>query len=92
LGLSAKYQPEYVRSGIKDLDQARDWASKFVHWCNVEHLHSGIRYLSPNLLHAGKDHEILAARNQLYLAAQAAKQEGRDAVLKDIKEKIRARP
>jgi len=43
-----------------------------VHWYNVEHLHSGIRYVSPNQRHAGHDHEILAARHHLYLAAQAA--------------------
>jgi transposase InsO family protein len=69
---TAKYRPEYVRRGFKDLDQARDWASQFVHWYNVEHLHSGIRYVSPNQRHAGRDHEILAARHHLYLAAQAA--------------------
>jgi len=37
---TAKYRPEYVRRGFKDLDQARSWASEFVHWYNVEHLHS----------------------------------------------------
>jgi len=69
---TAKYRPEYVRRGFKDLDQARSWASEFVYWYNVEHLHSGIRYVSPNQRHAGQDHEILAARHHLYLAAQAA--------------------
>jgi hypothetical protein len=69
---TAKYRPEYVRRGFKDLDQARDWASQFVHWYNVEQMHSGIRYVSPNQRHAGKDHELLAARHNLYLAAQAA--------------------
>jgi len=69
---TAKYRPEFARHGFKDLDQARDWASQFVHWYNVEHLHSGIRYVSPNQRHAGQDHEILAARHHLYLAAQAA--------------------
>jgi hypothetical protein len=43
-----------------------------VHWYNVEHLHSGIRYVSPTQRHAGQDHEILAARHHLYLTAQAA--------------------
>ena len=65
---TAKYRPEFPRRGFKDLDQARDWASQFVHWYNVEHLHSGIRYVSPNQRHAGQDHEILAARHHLVKA------------------------
>jgi transposase InsO family protein len=40
---TAKCRPEYVRRGFKDLDQARSWASQFVHWYNVEHLPNGIR-------------------------------------------------
>jgi hypothetical protein len=54
------------------LDQARSWASEFVHWYNVEHLHSGIRYVSPNQRHAGQDQAILAARLNMYLATQAS--------------------
>jgi putative transposase len=69
---TAKYRPEFARHGFKDLDQARDWASQFVHWYIVEHLQSGIRYVSPNQRHAGQNHEILAARHHLYLVAQAA--------------------
>jgi hypothetical protein len=37
-------------------DQPRIWASEYVHWSNVEHTHSGIRYVSPNQQHAGQDH------------------------------------
>jgi len=69
---TAKDRPDYVRRGLKEFDRARDWASEFVHWYNVKHLHSGIRYVSPNQRHAGQDHDILAARYHLYLAAQAA--------------------
>jgi transposase InsO family protein len=46
-----KADVQALQSG--DLDQARDWAREFVHWYNVEHLHSGIRYVSPNQRHAG---------------------------------------
>jgi len=69
---TAKYRPEYVRRGFKDLDPALDWVSEFVHWYNVAPLNSGIRYVSPNQRHAGENHEILAARHLLSLAAQAA--------------------
>ena len=49
---------------------ARHWAAAFVRWYNVEHLHSGIRYVSPAARHEGRDHAILAARHTLYLQAR----------------------
>ena len=73
---TAKYRPEFPRRGFKDLDQARSWASEFVHWYNIEHLHRGISYVSPNQRHAGKDHEALAARHAVYLAARNANPRG----------------
>ena len=56
--------------GFADLDQARTWAAGFVHWYNVDHRHSGIRYVSPAQRHAGDDHAILAARHALYRRAR----------------------
>lgn len=41
-----------------------------VHWYNVDHRHSGIRYVSPAQRHAGNDREILAARHDVYLQAR----------------------
>ena len=63
---TAKYRPEFPAKGFADLDQARLWAAGFVHWYNVDHRHSGIRYVSPDQRHAGLDHGILAARHALY--------------------------
>jgi putative transposase len=51
---------------------ARRWASEFVAWYNHEHRHSGIRFVSPAERHAGRDHDILARRHDLYLQARAA--------------------
>ncbi|WP_229204838.1 integrase core domain-containing protein, partial [Duganella sp. CF458] len=68
---TAKYRPEFPSGGFADLVATRDWAASFVQWYNVEHRHSGIRYVSPAQRHAGHDKAILAARHQLYLAAQA---------------------
>jgi hypothetical protein len=48
------------------LDQARIWASGFVHWDNAEHRHSGSRYESPNQRHASQDQQILAALHHSY--------------------------
>lgn len=46
------------------------WGQKFVRWYNFEHLHSGIRYVTPAQRHAGEDVAILAARHQTYLQAR----------------------
>jgi hypothetical protein len=67
---TAKYRPEFPAQGFADLDEARAWAARFVHWYNHEHRHSGIRYVSPAQRHAGNDKDILAARHELYCAAR----------------------
>ena len=56
--------------GFETLDDARAWAAEFVRWYNVEHRHSGIRYVSPQQRHAGQDQAILAARHALHRQAQ----------------------
>ena len=68
---TAKYRPEFPTKGFTDLEAARAWAVGFVHWYNVDHRHSGIRYVSPSQRHAGDDHAILAARHALYTKARA---------------------
>lgn len=68
---TAKYRPEFPAGGFADLTDARQWASRFVHWYNVEHRHSGIRYVSPAQRHAGEDIAILAARHALYQQARS---------------------
>ena len=67
---TAKYRPEFPAQGFTSLEQARQWASDFVHWYNVDHRHSGIQYVSPQARHRGRDRTILAARHDLYLQAQ----------------------
>ncbi len=69
---TAKYRPEFPAEGFPDLDAARKWATRFVHWYNVEHRHSGIRYVSPAQRHCGDDQQILAARHVVYLEARDA--------------------
>lgn len=67
---TAKYRPEFPASGFESLEAARVWAANFVRWYNVDHRHSGIRYVSPDQRHTGADLEILAARHALYLDAR----------------------
>jgi putative transposase len=69
---TAKYRPKFPASGFASLQDARRWASEFVAWYNHEHRHSGIRFVSPAERHAGRDHDILARRHDLYLQARAA--------------------
>ena len=63
---TAKYRPEFPVQGFETLEEARAWAAEFVRWYNVEHRHSGIRYVSPQQRHTGQDQAILAARHALY--------------------------
>ena len=67
---TAKYRPEFPAKGFANLEDARAWAARFVQWYNVEHRHSGIRYVSPAQRHAGEDQAILAARHVLYTSAR----------------------
>ena len=68
---TAKYWPAFPAKGFQTLQAARQWGAAFVHWYNLEHKHSGIRYVSPQQRHKGQDHAILAARHVLYSDARA---------------------
>ena len=67
---TAKYRPQFPAKGFADLEAARQWASRFVRWYNHDHLHSGIRYVSPADRHDGRDGEILQRRHAVYLQAR----------------------
>ena len=67
---TAKYRPEFPAKGFASLNEARAWAAEFVRWYNVDHRHSGIRYVSPQQRHTGDDQAILAARHTLYVQAR----------------------
>jgi transposase InsO family protein len=69
---TAKYRPEFPTKGFAALAEARTWAAEFVRWYNVDHRHSGIRYVSPEQRHAGEDKVILEARHKLYERARQA--------------------
>ncbi len=66
-----KYTPAYPGEPFADLDAARAWVVRFVHWYNHEHRHSAIRFVTPAARHAGQDKPILAARADVYEAAKA---------------------
>ena len=66
-----KYRPGYPRKPFASLEAARAWVAGFVAWYNGEHLHSALRYVTPNERHEGRDVVILAQRHDVYQAACA---------------------
>jgi transposase InsO family protein len=68
-----KYRPEYPERPFASLGEARAWVEQFVRWYNTEHLHSGIRFVTPDDRHAGRDVQILAQRHAVYERAKASK-------------------
>lgn len=66
-----KYCTEYPANGqFASLDHAREWMMRFEIWYNHEHLHSGIRYVTPAQRHDRLDIEILQRRNDLFETAR----------------------
>ena len=65
-----KYRPEYPEKAFEDLSAARTWVQGFVNWYNHEHLHSAIKFVTPEQRHTGEDKEILARRKQVYQQAK----------------------
>ena len=82
---TAKYRPEFPAKGFANLAAARSWAVHFVRWYNVDHRHSGIRYVSPAQRHAGNDHEILAAMPCSRRAFSRANTSGWDSLMIDLR-------
>ena len=66
-----KYRPDYPEQPFANLQAARIWVQGFVDWYNLEHLHSSIKFVTPEQRHSGMDAAILAQRKHLYLAARA---------------------
>lgn len=65
-----KYRPEYPHKPFDTLDEARAWVTAFVAWYNDEHRHSGIRFVTPNERHQGREKEVLANRARVYERAR----------------------
>lgn len=67
-----KYCPEYPSSGgFSSLSEAREWVKIFVNWYNNQHLHSGIKFVTPSQRHAGLDKSILEKRKVVYMTAKS---------------------
>jgi len=72
VSLTAKYRPEFPADGFANVDEARAWGARFLHWSNVEHRHSGIDYVTRAQRHVGDNPVVLTARYKIYSRARAA--------------------
>ncbi len=61
-----KYQLHNPLGAFHSLEEADKWAQDFIKWYNKEHLHSGIKYVTPNQRFTGEDKKILKERKKLY--------------------------
>jgi putative transposase len=61
-----KYRPEYPVQPFSNLNEARDWISRFVDWYNHQHRHSAIQFVTPAQRHDGLDHTLLKQRRAIY--------------------------
>ena len=66
-----KYRPEYPSKPFENIEQAQSWVDGFVFWYNTQHLHSSIRYVTPDDRHFGREEHILANRRKVYEKAQS---------------------
>ena len=65
-----KYRPAYPEQPFVDLAAARTWVTAFVRWYNHDHRHSGLRFVTPEERHTGRDSALLQARHAVYQAAR----------------------
>ena len=65
-----KYRPEYPLKPFDNIEHAQSWVDGFVFWYNTQHLHSSIRYVTPDNRHYGREEVILANRKKVYEKAR----------------------
>jgi transposase InsO family protein len=66
-----KYRPEYPSKPFENIEQAQSWVDGFVFWYNTQHLHSSIRYVTPDDRHFGREEQLLANRQKVYEKARS---------------------
>jgi len=65
-----KYCPEYPSKPFASITQANQWVSHFVKWYNTKHLHSGIKFITPESRHNGNEKKIVENRKKVYEMAR----------------------
>jgi len=65
-----KYRPEFPKR-FGSIQDARSFCRGFFTWYNMEHRHSGISYLTPEMVHYGYAKDVIDARQVVLLEAYA---------------------
>jgi len=66
-----KYRPDYPSRPFESIDQAQSWVDGFIFWYNTRHLHSSIRFVTPDDRHYGREEHILSNRRKVYEKARS---------------------
>ena len=64
-------EQDWPSKGFATKTDAQAWVKSFAAWYNGEHLHSAIRFVTPNARHPGHDGTTLANRASLSANARA---------------------
>jgi putative transposase len=65
-----KYRPNFPSRPFASMSEAESWVDGFVLWYNTEHLHSTIRFVTPDNRHFGRESKILQQRKHVYEKAR----------------------
>ena len=65
-----KYRPDYPAKPFESIEQAQSWVDGFVFWYNTQHLHSSIRFVTPDDRHFGREEQLLENRRKVYEKAR----------------------
>jgi len=66
-----KYCPMFPTKPFESIEAATAWVESFVNWYNNRHLHSAIRFVTPESRHCGTDVAILENRISVYENAKS---------------------
>ncbi len=69
---TVKGHPSFPDQPFDSPETARSWMAQFAPWYNTVHLHSTLKFVTPDQRHRGEDAALLAQRHDLYQAARAA--------------------
>jgi putative transposase len=73
---TVKYHPTFpIATYFETIVDARIWCEKFVTWYNQKHLHSGLKFITPEQRHTGDDMAIMENRIWVYETAKQKKPE-----------------
>ena len=70
-----KYRPTYPARGFESAAASTAWVQRFVAWYNGEHRHSGIKFVTPDDRHFGREQRVLVRRAAVYELARSRRPE-----------------